>query len=253
MKIINNKPEEICKDHYLIRIDAQDADSGPGQFLNIKIGNETDPLLRRPFSIHNHENNVMEIIVRAIGKGTRYLSGNVIPENIDILGPLGNCFSNNNKKKVLLLGGGVGNAPLYYLARHLKEQNNHVTYLYGARSADFIFLKDKYKSIADYFMITTDDGSEGEKGIITDIAREIISNISFDYIYACGPGIMLKLLTEIAIKNSIPVEVSIETYFGCGFGVCYGCTVETSQGLLRACKEGPVFDGEIINWDKFNH
>ena len=84
-------------------------------------------------------------------------------------------------------------------------------------------------------------------------APKSASSISFDYIYACGPGIMLKLLAEIAEQNSIPIEVSIETYFGCGFGVCYGCTVETSQGLLRACKEGPVFDGKIISWDNFNN
>ncbi len=248
MKIIS-KPEEICKDHYLIKIDASGIDSSPGQFVNIRIGEQTDPLLRRPFSIHNHKDGVMEIAFKVIGKGTKLLRDHLKPGEIDIIAPLGKGFTLIEGGKTLIIGGGVGNAPLYYLGKSLKERNNHVTYLYGATSKDAIFHKERFDSIANQFIIATDDGSEGEKGFITAFASKNLVKNDFDFVYACGPGIMLKKMVALLDKKNIPVEVSIEKYFGCGIGVCSGCTVETIDGLKRACVDGPVFNGRDINWD----
>lgn len=247
MNTIIEKPEKICNDHYLIKIYSPGIFSQPGQFVNIRIGEQTDPLLRRPFSIHNHANDVIEVVFKVVGKGTRLLRDYLKPGEIDFIGPRGTGFTLIEGGKALLIGGGVGNAPLYYLARILKERNNHISYLYGARSNDFIYLKDRYNLIADSFILVTDDGSEGRKALVTDIASDILSREDFDYIYLCGPSDMLRRALSIVHDKAVPVEASIEKYFGCGIGLCYGCAVETTDGFKRACIDGPIFNGRIIH------
>lgn len=249
MDFIIEETGQICRDHYLMKIKTGDILSSPGQFINIKINNSTDPLLRRPFSIHNHENNTLEIIFKVVGKGTDILRSREKNDKIDIIAPLGNGFTLENNKKSLLIGGGVGNAPLYYLAKKLKEKKNTVHFLYGARSEDCIYSKEKYSSVSDFFTIATDDGSEGKKGFITDILGQMPDLNSFDRIYICGPSPMMKNAMRILNNINACVEVSVENYFGCGIGLCSGCAVETGQGMIRACMEGPVIDGKTIIWD----
>ncbi len=248
MKLISKKSEELCKDHYLLKIKADDIISSPGQFVNIKISEMTDPLLRRPFSIHNHENGMIEIVFRVVGKGTKILRELERPEAVDVLGPFGRGFSPIKNGSTLLIGGGVGNAPLYYLAKKLKANGNRVVYLYGSKSKDLVFLHDKFQSASDEFILATDDGSLGKKGMITEYARELLNNSSFDHVYSCGPEVMQKTVVQLMKGKASPVEVSLEKNFGCGFGVCYGCTLETEDGLKRTCVDGPVFDGRIIRW-----
>ena len=248
MGFILDKPEELCSNHYLLRIDIFKEVSHPGQFTNIRIGNYTDPLLRRPFSIHNHEKNVVEIIFKVVGKGTRLLRDYAKSGEVDIIAPLGNGFTIIEKGRALLIGGGIGNAPLYYLAKRLKIKNNKIHYLYGAKSVDNIYQKEKYYSIADNINIMTNDGSLGEKGFIADIVPEILKKETFDQIYICGPVIMMYKIINFLKDIEIPLEVLIENYFGCGIGLCFGCTIDTFDGLKRVCIDGPVFDGRIINW-----
>jgi dihydroorotate dehydrogenase electron transfer subunit len=241
------KPRQIAQDHFLLKINTGTHTVKPGQFLNIKTSNLTSPLLRRPFSIFDHENGITSVVIRVIGEGTRILS-NLEPGFIDIIGPLGNGFTLMTQKKILLAGGGVGNAPLYYLAKNLRKMNNHITCIYGARSKEFVYLADEFKTISDQFILTTDDGSIGKKGNVPDIARAIQSQEDYDIIYTCGPAPMMELVVLNSMDKKTPVEISVENYFGCGVGICYGCTIETTDGMKRACIDGPVFDGSIINW-----
>ncbi|MCP4137925.1 MAG: dihydroorotate dehydrogenase electron transfer subunit [bacterium] len=240
------RPEKIAEDHYLLRIRIPGKGPEPGQFVNIKARDGVDPLLRRPFSIFDYENDIYELVIREVGKGTRLIRG-AEPGQMDILGPLGKGFTLPQGETVLLAGGGVGNAPLYYLGKKLKEQGNRVVFVYGARTKDFIYLEDRFSAIADSLIIATDDGSAGEKGFVPEAAGKIIEKETFDRIYTCGPTPMMIKMVETAGK--IPIEVSLENYFGCGVGLCVGCTVETLDGFKRACIEGPVFDGTFIKWD----
>jgi len=242
-----NKPKRLCEDHYLIGIDMGSDVSSPGQFVNIRLTHQTDPLLRRPFSIHNHEKNTIEVVFRVVGKGTKILRNLNKGTEIDVLAPLGKGFSIITNGRALLIGGGVGNAPLYYLAKKLKEQNTHVSYIYGARSKNYVYLKKRYTSVSDLFILSTDDGSEGRRGLVPDITNDIIHRNNFDYIYICGPSIMMEKTLDLLNDILIPIEISVENYFGCGIGLCYGCAVEGINGMKRACIDGPVFNSREIH------
>ena len=239
-------PKEIASDYFLLKIKHHGEIPQAGQFINLKVNSTLDPLLRRPFSIFNYSHKKIEIIIKKKGKGTSLLTKKAA-EPLDFLGPLGEPFTLVEKKEVLLIGGGVGNAPLFFLSQALKKLKNKITFLYGIKTSSEIFLTEKFKKQADNLIFVTEDGSKGEKGLVTDYLPEICSKENFAKIYTCGPTKMMQRIVEL---SSLPVEVSLENYFGCGIGLCSGCTVETSSGLKRACVEGPVFSGKEINWAK---
>ena len=246
MPELRERPIPVARDHYLLNI-AWDAEaSRPGQFVEVRVSSGCDPLLRRPFSIFARGEGTVGIVVRAVGRGTGLLSLRE-PGAIDVIGPLGNGFTLLRNAKVLLAGGGVGNAPLYYLARELSASGCAVTYLYGARSREFIYLEDRYRETAARFVLATDDGSAGERGMVPEVAERLLRNERFDMVYVCGPAPMMK--ATAAGAHGSPVEVSVENYFGCGIGICSGCSIETTAGRKRACVDGPVFDGGSIVWD----
>ena len=236
--------QNISKDHYLLKFKCN-APIKPGQFVEIKVNNLTDPLLRRPISIFNYEDNQLEIVVQKIGKATDILCSSK-DDSFDIIGPLGKGFTLVQGEKVLLIGGGVGNAPLYYLGKALKNLNCNITYIYGSRSSQHAYLLENYKAFCNEFHITTDDGSIGQKGFASDILKEIFQN-DYSAIYTCGPLPMMKAIHEI-IGNA-NLEVSLENYFGCGIGICSGCTIETVNGLRQVCKDGPVFKASQLMWE----
>ncbi len=246
MFLMKDTPHAVAKDHYLLKLEGCPGPSLPGQFVNIKVSSQNDPLLRRPFSVFNHEDGAIMVIIRAVGTGTGLLARRE-PGSIDILGPLGKGFTIAQNSRVLIAGGGVGNAPLYYLARKLAECRCNTTFIYGARSREYIYLPDLYRDTVSNFILSTDDGSEGVRGLVTDIAAGLIKKERFDMIYTCGPAPMMKVLVPLA--GNTPIEVSVENYFGCGIGLCSGCTIETSAGRKRACVDGPVFDGASIDWE----
>lgn len=241
------KPEEIADDHFLINIKIDNNRSVPGQFVNIRAAEGFEPMLRRPFSIFDSDEDIISLVVRVVGKGTSLIS-TMNPGLINITGPAGKGFTIEEGKDVLLAGGGVGNAPLYYLMKELKKRGNRITYIYCARGKDYVFAADMYRDLADEFIVTTDDGSMGVKGFATDVMADVISEERFSRIYTCGPNPMMSKTVKLANKN-IPVEVSVENYFGCGVGLCVGCTVDTVYGYKRACVEGPVMDGRKILWE----
>lgn len=247
MAQLTAKPEQVSWDHFLLKIDAGFKQiPEPGQFVNIRISSGTDPLIRIPISVFNFEKGILELVIRLAGSGTGQICS-MEPGNMDILGPLGQGFPLPENSKVLLAGGGTGNAPLYYLASELKKRSNEITYIYGSRSKEYIFLEDRYRALADIFYIMTDDGSAGDRGFAPAKAEELYKDHTYDHIFTCGPSPMMQALSQAAPAGT-KIHVSMENYFACGLGMCAGCTVETTEGLKRACAEGPVMDGRKILW-----
>ncbi len=245
-------PLKVAEDHYLLRIKLdKKLHALPGQFINIRISDSTDPLVRRPFSIFNQNEEILEIIIQVVGRGTTLLAGRE-KGPIDILGPLGKGFTLLEKGSALLVGGGVGNAPLYYLARALKDRGVSVTCLYGARAKKYIYCAKNFGTTADIFKVATDDGSTGHRGFITELMQEMLKESSYNMVYTCGPTPMMAGVAGLC-EGRIPLEVSLENYFGCGIGLCAGCTVETDDGFKRACIDGPVMDGSYLKWETLSH
>ncbi len=242
--LIETKP--VASNHYLLTLHTDNTQSAPGQFINIKANATTDPLIRRPFSIFDHDGSTLTIVVRVVGRGTRLIV-NLEPGAIDCIGPFGKGFSIVTGKKALLVGGGVGNAPLYYLAKKLVAAQCQLTYIYGARFESDIFMLDSYQELSHTLIVTTDDGSYGIKGNPVDAAKESVEKNEFDIVYTCGPEIMMKRLSQEL--SNLPIEASLERYFGCGIGLCSGCAVATKEGYKRACVDGPVFDAHTVLWD----
>jgi len=249
MKCSLSRPvEEQSEGHYLISIKTDYSQIFPGQFVSLRVHDKYDPFLRRPFSIFDFNNGVIDVLFQEIGRGTSMLSHYKEPL-IDIIAPLGKGFTLVDNKKVLMIGGGAGNAPLYFLSRILKERGCAVTQIYGSRTRSVIYCKDKFCSSCDEVIFTTDDGSEGEKGFVTHAAQRLLTERSFDMIYICGPDPMLKSLAPLIEKSKIKCEVSLENYFGCGTGICYGCTIRTPDGNRRVCKDGPVFPFDLLDFN----
>lgn len=248
MATLLEKPVEVAKDHFLMKIDIGDRMSVPGQFANIRVGASLDPLIRRPFSIHDRNGSVIDVVIRIVGRGTSWLWEHAKPGPIDVLAPLGRGFTVVENGTALLVGGGVGNAPLYYLARELRGKGTKVAYVYGARSLECVYLRERYESVSDVMRIVTDDGSCGGKGYATDAASELAESTDYDAVYVCGPTVMMAKTVSLLRKKKALVQVSVENYFGCGVGLCSGCTVETVDGNKRACVDGPVLDGRSIEW-----
>lgn len=211
----------------------------PGQFINIKLDGF---YLRRPISICNYEDNIITIIFKVVGSGTEYLANNTINE-LDILYPLGNGFNLEVAgDNPLCIGGGVGVPPLYFVCKELINKGKEVTVILGFNNKDEIFYEDEFKKLGAKVIVTTMDGSYGEKGY----AHESIGEEEFSYIYSCGPLPMLKAIYK---STNIPTQLSLEERMGCGYGACMGCSIKTKNGSKRVCKDGPVFMKEELLWE----
>lgn len=204
----------------------------PGEFINITIPGY---YLRRPISVCDFSESHVDILYKVLGRGTKDLSQFTKGEVIDALVGLGNGFTVKKDIHPLLIGGGIGIAPLVALAKAFNNIGIVPTLVYGARSKNDIVLVDMLKELCDLH-ICTDDGSLGFKGNVIQCIKE--KNIKFDYYYSCGPLKMLEFLAK-EFPNGC---VSLEARMGCGFGACMGCSIETTNGPKRVCKEGPVFD-----------
>ena len=248
------KKENLKPDIYKFSVKAEEIVkiAKPGQFLNIRVNNEVEPLLRRPISIYNldKENGILEFIFQVKGRGTKILAQRTIGEKIDILGPLGyGSFKFNEYKNIAIIGGGIGVFPLYELAKQAKENGKNVNTYLGFRNKDLVTLEDKFEEVSDNLIITTDDGSYKEKGFAIDWLKK---DKNIDCIFACGPLPMLRAVREYAIENDIPCQISLEERMACGLGVCLGCAVKTAKSPKEApeywhvCKAGPVFEAKDV-------
>ena len=259
LRVIENRP--LSPDVFLLTLGVVETHGRaslqnikPGQFANILVENAPNVFLRRPFSIHDVDlaHSFIKFFIQKVGKGTEQLAKLKSGDGVEVVFPLGNGFdicrgevrspsgqANPAPTNVLLAGGGVGVAPLLYLAKILKQNGNEPTILIGGRSKKNIFRIEEYVKYGKVLVIT-EDGSLGEKGLITE--HSIFQQQTFDQIYCCGPDAMMKAVGKLAVKKNIPCQVSLENTMACGFGACLCCVTKTVDGHLCVCTDGPVFD-----------
>ncbi len=214
--------------------------SRPGQFINIAL----DGLyLRRPISVCHYENGRLTIIYKVVGKGTRQMSALAPGAVLDVLSGLGNGFDTEAAAghRIAVVGGGVGVPPMYGVARELIAAGQDVTAILGFQTKDAAFYLDEFRALGCRVVVTTDDGTLGIKGFVTDGLKQT----DCDYYLACGPQPMLRSLH----RTGLPGQLSFEERMGCGFGACMGCTCHTLVGTKRVCKDGPVFKSEEVTFD----
>lgn len=220
----------------------------PGQFVEVKVEGSASTFLRRPISINyvDKENSEIWLLVQLVGDGTRAMARLNEGDSLNVLFPLGNGFAAPKKgEKVLLVGGGVGVAPLLEYGKALKEVGAKPVFLLGARTKVDLMQLDLFGKYGDVY-ITTEDGSEGEKGFVTQ--HSVLTKESFDRISTCGPKPMMVAVARFAKANSIPCEVSLENMMACGLGACLCCVEKTVKGNVCVCKEGPVFNINDLTW-----
>lgn len=220
----------------------------PGQFIQVKVEGSQNTFLRRPFSVHeiNYSKKTLNILVRIMGKGTEALSALIPGDRLNIIYPLGNSFTLPKPgDHCLLVGGGCGVAPLLYLGRYLKEQGTIPDILLGFRNRELMTEYSKYEKIGRVFL-TTEDGSAGEKGLVTD--HPALHTYGYNKVYCCGPETMMRSVAAYCRKNHIDCEVSLENLMGCGIGVCLCCVTETVNGNVCTCTDGPVFNIKDLRW-----
>lgn len=249
------KIERLTKDIYGITIESEYISSNavPGQFVNIKCCEGNNALLRRPLSICSADagKGIYTVYFKKRGDGTALLAAKKDGDRLDVLGPLGNGFDMDIKfSRIAVAGGGLGIFPLLFVLEKSKAVVKR-SYL-GFRNSGLMVLENEFKRNSISLEITTDDGSYGTKGYITDILKRDILAEKFDIIYACGPVPMLRKITKNAEAAALCCQVSLEQRMGCGFGACLGCAVKTRSRdggwqYGHVCKDGPVFySSEII-------
>lgn len=220
----------------------------PGQFVEVKVEGSASTFLRRPISINyvDRNNNEIWLLVQLVGEGTKAMARLNEGDFLNVLFPLGNGFSVPKKgEKVLLVGGGVGVAPLLEYGKALKEVGAKPVFLLGARTKTDLMQLDLFGKYGDVY-ITTEDGTEGEKGFVTQ--HSVLTRESFDRISTCGPKPMMVVIAKFAKANSISCEVSLENMMACGLGACLCCVEKTVKGNVCVCKEGPVFNINDLTW-----
>jgi len=238
----------VNANHTLLGLTSKESLPGilPGQFVQLQIPSSNPSFLRRPFSIHDVDfpSHTLYLLIKQVGKTTTFLCHAKKGDIVNLIFPLGRGFSLEQNKKVLLAGGGCGVAPLLYLARCLQKNHNDIHILLGGRTREDILEADVFGQLGKLY-IATEDGSRGEKGLITlhSVLKE-----SFDFLYACGPQPMLKAMAVIAREKNIPCEVSLENSMACGIGACLCCVTETVRGNECVCTEGPVFNTRELKW-----
>ncbi len=222
----------------------------PGQFLEVLVNDSKSTFLRRPISVHDVDyiNNTISLFIKRVGEGTRHL-GNVKKDDIlNIVYPLGNSFSMPEDDNFLLIGGGCGIAPLLYLANYLSRKGFKPSVLIGARSRNDVHELEIFQKLGKVY-VTTDDGTLGEKGFVTQHSILKSAEPQFSKLYACGPELMLKAVARLAKQMNTELEVSLENTMACGIGACLCCVVETKEGNKCVCTEGPIFNVKDLKWN----
>jgi dihydroorotate dehydrogenase electron transfer subunit len=237
------------------------ADFKPGHFVAVAVGGEsTSMILRRAFAISGATPSdkfagTVQFVVAEHGPGTRWLVQRKAGETLDVVGPLGNPFPlPSGPSPAVLVGGGYGSAPLIPLAQALLDNGSPVEFVLGAATAGRLYGEMTAKRMVGRVAVTTDDGSAGEKGLVTDVLPEAIERINAEIVYACGPMPMLQAVGEIAAKRAIHAQVAVEEAMACGIGVCMTCVLpvrgeDGKSRFVRSCVEGPVFDALNVRWN----
>ncbi len=223
----------------------------PGQFIILRV-NENGERIPLTVAEYNREKGTITIIFQIAGATTKLLSELEEKEEIkDIAGPLGKPSKLEGLKKVLIVGGGVGCAICYPIAKHLFKNNTTVHIITGFKNKDLVILDEEFKAVSSKFILTTDDGSKGEKGLVTKPLESLLSsNEKYDEVITIGPLIMMKFVCEITKKYNVKTTVSMNPIMIDGTGMCGGCRVNVGGKIRFACVDGPDFNGHLINFDE---
>jgi dihydroorotate dehydrogenase electron transfer subunit len=233
----------------------------PGHFVAVQVGGpESSMLLRRAFAIYDVKERgvyggTVEFIFAVHGKGTAWLAARRPQDKLDLVGPLGKPFRLPAQPvTATLVGGGYGSAPLLPLAAALRDRGCRVDFVLGAASADRLFGQLDAKRIATSHTVTTDDGSMGTQGRVSDVLPHLLDKTGSEVVYACGPMAMLRAVSALAGERDIPCQVAVEESMACGIGVCMTCVLpvvgdDGQTRMVRSCVEGPVFLGDRVRWD----
>ena len=244
--------ERFSAKHVLLRLTADDPlpEMLPGQFVEVRIDGTPEVMLRRPISVNyvDREQNELWLLVAAVGNGTRWMATLQPGCSVNCVLPLGNSFTMpaDVSRRHLLVGGGVGVAPLYYLGAEMQRKGIEPTFLLGARTAADLLEIDRFERLGRVF-VTTEDGSRGERGFVTQ--HSLLQHEQFDFISTCGPKPMMVAVARYARQSGTPCEVSLENMMACGLGACLCCVEKTKWGNLRVCEDGPVFDIKELLWE----
>jgi len=238
-------------DVFYYRIDAPliSRKAKPGQFVIIRLNEKGE---RIPLSLADidSEGGTISLIVMAVGKTSTEMSLlNAGDEILDLCGPLGEPTHISKVGRVVLVGGGFGTAPLYPIARAFKEAGNEVVTIMGARSGDLLIYEDEMKLVSDKLVITTDDGSKGLKGLVTDALKTELEEKPAGLVMAVGPAVMMKFVCRTTEPFGVRTVVSLNPIMIDGTGMCGGCRVSVGGEIRFACTDGPEFDGHQVDWD----
>jgi dihydroorotate dehydrogenase electron transfer subunit len=232
----------------------------PGQFVAVAVGGENSAmLLRRAFALYSATPGgdfagTIQFVVAEHGPGTRWLTQRAAGEFLDVVGPLGTAFPLPvEPSPAVLVGGGYGSAPLIPLAKALQDNGSPVEMILGASTADRLFGELVAKRTVGTVTVTTDDGSAGQRGLVTDALPDAIERLGAEVVYACGPMAMLRAVGDIARTRGIRAQVAVEESMACGIGVCMTCVLpvvgdDRRTRFVRSCVDGPVFDAERVRW-----
>ena len=281
-KVVENV--QLARDTFRVRFDCPELARRivPGQFVMLRLADCDDPLLGRPLALYDTvlddtvlDDTVLDdrgsaigldLVYLVLGKMTTRLARFVPGQEVEVWGPLGNGFSAQDTDHLVMVAGGIGQTPFPALAQeHLGRrrygnpprdvpQLDRVTLCYGARSAEYLAGVEDFQRIGVDVRVSTDDGSEGHHGLVTDLLRDVLSGAGQGVrIVCCGPEPMMQAVAEIAATAQVPCQVSLETPMACGIGICFSCVakVRCADGgwdYKRTCVEGPVFDAEQIAW-----
>jgi dihydroorotate dehydrogenase electron transfer subunit len=228
----------------------------PGNFVHLRVTPNHAPLLRRAFSVHDVDKrkSCFQILFKVVGRGTKILSKKSPGDMLDLLGPIGNNFSLPSKgEMVMLVAGGMGVAPLWFLLTNLIKKVDHkrLTFFWGAKTQKELLYYEKLKNLGTNLKVTTDDGSFGIKGLVTDVflkeVKERKKDLNKLIVYSCGPPEMLKKMSEISKEYDLSCQISLEGHMPCGVGACWGCVVKLENGgYKRVCIDGPIFDAREV-------
>jgi NAD(P)H-flavin reductase len=247
------KSEELSKNEYDLWVEAPRiaAKAKPGQFVILRI-NQAGERIPLTIAETNPEAGLIRLIFQVIGKTTAELSKQKAGATLlDVAGPLGMPTEIKNYGTVMIVGGGVGIAAIFPIIKGLKAAGNRVITILGAKTAELVILKNECQQYSDELIITTDDGSLGMKGLVTEAMEQVIAKETIDCSWAIGPSIMMKFCTLTAAKHNVPIYVSLNPIMIDGTGMCGGCRVTIDGTIKFACVDGPEFKGTDVDWDEF--
>jgi dihydroorotate dehydrogenase electron transfer subunit len=270
--LLENVP--LARDTYRVRIECPQIARRilPGQFLMMRLPDCNDPLLGRPLALYDTVLDAddapvgLDIVYLVLGKFTRRLAQTAAGEKITLWGPLGNGFPPRPTEHLIMVAGGIGQTPFVALAQEYLAHRRYgeppreiaaaqqVTLCYGARTAEYLAGIEDFQRIGVQVRLSTDDGSRGHHGFVTDLLQQALDETTLSpRIACCGPEPMMEAVTKIAIDRDVPCEVSLETPMACGIGICFTCVAKVRDetggwDYKRTCVEGPVFDARKIVW-----